>query len=208
MRLTRLKGDKGAAAGGSGCSGLSCSMGGLAPTSPVRSSLSPDEVWRRLLAAILEGGDIGPDDAVRIFGIPPAAIRESRAAKINLGFVDSSVRVFSFYLGRRPCPSPSTDGCVRSGSVTELSISYLADAPGTACINNGALAARFVQAGWREPQRKAGHVDPRTAPIDSEVPAFDVFVRPGAEAYLTPSRQLADECISQILYIVRTSEEK
>jgi hypothetical protein len=208
MRRIRPKSDESAAAKGTGCSGLACSTGGVAPAPPIASSLAPGEVWRRLLETVLRGVDLGPDDAARIFGVPAAAIRQSAGAKVYLEFNDASVRLFSFALVRRSCPGGWGDLCAAPGSLTELSVTYLADPAEPACIRNNALSERFVQAGWVEPKRERVRIDPRTAPIDSGVRAFDIFVRPGAKAHLTPSTHDGELCLSQLLYLVRASEEK
>jgi TPR repeat protein len=208
MRLARLKGDESAAAEGAGCSGLACSTGGIAPRPPIRSSLTPGEVWRRLLEAVLNGADIGTGDTARIFGIPPAAIGETRPARINLEFEDSSVHLFSFDLERRPCPIVGMAGCRNSEPLTQLSISYMGDEAAGACINNGALAERFAQAGWREPPRKRPRARRRGTPLNVGVPAFDVYFRPGFEAFASPPRVFGNRCITLLLYFARSIRDK
>jgi hypothetical protein len=208
MRLARLKGDESSAQEGRGCSGLACSTGGIAPAPPIRSSLTPGEVWRRLLEAVVDGADIDSGNAARIFGIPPAAIGETRPGRINLEFEDRSVHLFSFDLERRPCPIVGMAGCRNSEPLTQLSISYVGDEAAGACINNGALAERFAQAGWREPPRKRPRARRRRTPLNVGVPAFDVYLRPGFEVFASPPRVFDNQCITLLLYFARSYRDK
>lgn len=206
VRLRGLKDRRGTADPRHGGSNLSYSLGGPLQTPPsIASSLTRDEVWRRMIDRIAaQPQPLNLDDIAEMFGVPSSEVRQSLDSRRVLRFArEDGAGEFTFGVALRPCPKKPyrfVDRCEEGASILELTVIQSVFPPAPACPTNKEVATRLVEAGWTEAESAPPSGDARSIPLDSTSRDFDIFVRPGEEIYLQPSAMEMVTCISLALY--------